>query len=131
VWALSTLPVTLGVLHTVKPSVVARGSAGLYTILSVLQILITNEFFNIRDVLRENEMNQGKRYAEVTMAGFAILAIGALLTCIFESVMVRVSLVSRLGRVDRQSLVPRPATCVVTAGVTFKYACSTSCVVSS
>ena len=64
-----------------------------------MQILIANEFYNITDSVGgvdadggggqdvTDSVNKPRDYARVVLAGFCILAIGSLLTIIFESVM--------------------------------------------
>lgn len=48
-----------------------------------MQILLTNEFFNIVTI---EDGGKPRHYARLTMAGFAVLTIGSLLTIIFEAV---------------------------------------------
>ena len=72
-------------MHNIKPKLVARGTGSLFAILAVLHILMANEFYNMNEL----SSGQGKAptYAQVALAGFAIMAAAAMLTCIFEAVM--------------------------------------------
>lgn len=100
VWALSTVPLLLSVVHNVRPHLVARGSGALFAILAVLQILLANEFFNLDDRVRETGTGTSgvdgvsdtistndtlRDWVRVTLAGFAIMAAAALMTIIFEA----------------------------------------------
>lgn len=83
IWCLCTLPLLLSIVHNVKPKLVPRGTSGLFAIIAVLTILMCNDFYNQAEAV----VGKMDRYAKLTLAGFAVLAIGALFSIIIESGM--------------------------------------------
>jgi len=85
--ALSLIPVLFMILAIIKPHAGSSASTGLWSVLAVLSMLMTNFFYNLHDMITESIADEGDsddddnvydKRIKVALAGFALMSAGAL-----------------------------------------------------